>query len=182
MSFLRVRHAKVAVEGVCYGQHDVETQLTAEQAAEPLLAQLAERRSRAPSAPPIERVVASPWARARDLATVVAARLEVPCAIDARIAELSFGEWEGRRWDELERTDGARLSAWMANYTQLAPPGGETLAALVARVHSFMSDAAERPWLVVTHAGPMRVMRAKLRGVDYPAVALEAVAHLVIEP
>jgi alpha-ribazole phosphatase len=150
-----VRHAKTVVEGVCYGQHDVEVVGTHDAAAaevhEALLALGAK-----PAA-----LFSSPWSRASRLADAFAARIGLTAVLDARLSELSFGEWEGRRWDELEREDGARLSAWMADYTVERPPGGESVADLEARILSFVEEHRPRAGdvVVVAHAGPIRALR-----------------------
>jgi alpha-ribazole phosphatase len=70
------------------------------------------------------------------------------------LSEIDFGAWEGRRWDDIERGE---IDAWAADVFGFTPPGGESVAALQARVLDFAAslgnDAA-----IVTHAGVMRVL------------------------
>jgi probable phosphoglycerate mutase len=68
------------------------------------------------------QVVTSPLARARETAEIVAAALACPLAVDDDLAELDFGRWEGRTYDEL-RTDPAYL-AFARRPAVSAPPGG----------------------------------------------------------
>ena len=81
---------------------------------------------------------------------------------DPRLLELDFGAWEGRRWEEIDR---AALDAWAADPCGFTPPGGEPVAALVARVEAFARDlrALGRDAVIVTHGGPLRVLLPVLR-------------------
>jgi len=169
------RHAAVSVEGVCYGQSDVPTHVDARAAAAVVLEQLAREGVQ------VARVWASPWKRAREPAERVAAELGVPLAIDARIAELGFGQWEGRRYAELERDPA--FVAWMHDWRESAPPGGERLAELLARVAAWRADveASDEVALALTHAGVVRALRADARRVPYDTVVGERVTPLRVE-
>jgi len=169
------RHAAVSVEGVCYGQSDVPTHVDARAAAAVVLEQLARDDVR------VERVWASPWRRSREPAEHLASELGVPLAIDARIAELGFGRWEGRRYAELERDPA--FVAWMHDWREAAPPGGERLAELLARVAAWRADVDARGEvaLAMTHAGVVRALRADARRVPYDAVVGERVTPLRVE-
>jgi alpha-ribazole phosphatase len=172
---LAVRHAPVDARGLCYGQHDVLVLVDAETAGSRVTAQL--------STPPAQ-VVSSPWARARDLGAAIARATGAPHAIDARVAEISLGAWEGRAFADLERDDGPRFARWMREWRTEATPGGETLADLEARVADWLaslSSAPAGPVLLVAHAGPIRALRRLLRPASWDEVMAEAVLHLVVE-
>ncbi len=73
--------------------------------------------------------------------------------IDARLCELDFGSWDGRRWADISW---AAVAAWEADLLHHAPGGGESLAQLTQRVHSFVDEcqtSAAGPRLLVTHGG-----------------------------
>lgn len=167
------RHAEVALSGVCYGQIEVPTHLRSEEAAAVLLAQIERDALR------IDRVACSPWLRARGPAERVALALGVPVAYDARLSEFAFGEWEGKRYADLEAND-PRFAAWMNAFTALAPPGGERLDELLVRVRAAFADLASTSdaVLVIAHGGPIRALRAIARGEPF---AFGAVPHLAIE-
>ncbi len=168
-----VRHAPVDASGICYGQSDVPVTLPPELAAERVRAAL-------PGVP--ASVVASPWARARDLGAAVAGGLGLALAVEPRLAEISMGEWEGRAFADLERQDGARLFRWMAAWQTEAPPGGESVLALEARVGSWLDEQrGPGPVLVMAHAGPIRAIRRLVRGTTWEAVMRETVPHLAVE-
>jgi len=105
-------------------------------------------------------IVSSPLARCADFARTLSRKSHLPLHLDARWRELDFGEWENRTAAELMESDRTRLTAFWEDPLRHAPPGGETLAALQARVLSAWADieAEQQPVLVVTHAGPMRVV------------------------
>jgi alpha-ribazole phosphatase len=174
------RHAPVAVSGLCYGQSDVPTTLSTEDAAG-VLVDVVTRASFGR----IAEVWASPFARTEPVAAIVAAKTGARLRIDVRIAELSMGEWEGRDFDALERDDGARFGAWMAAWRSAAPPKGETLDGLVARVGAWARERArETPpgaRLVVTHAGVIRALRALSANAPYEAELAKPVEHLALE-
>lgn len=79
--------------------------------------------------------------------------------IDARLCELDFGAWEGRGLDTIAPADIAR---WEADFALHRPGGGESLAALAARVQDFLAEracgAAGRV-LIVGHGGWINAMR-----------------------
>jgi len=120
----------------------------------------------------ITEVHHSPLLRARQTAAAVAAGRSLPMFEDPRLAEVDFGEWEGLTYSEIEARDRERVWAWYDDPWQLAPPGGETLAQLDARVMSWLRDTTARlgttagtgtsTVLVVAHGGPLRWLRATL--------------------
>jgi alpha-ribazole phosphatase len=72
---------------------------------------------------------------------------------------MDFGAWEGLSWDAIPRPD---LDRWAADLLGFAAPGGETGAALVARVTAFWHSLADQPrsHVVITHGGPLKVLIA----------------------
>jgi alpha-ribazole phosphatase len=178
MTIWLVRHAPVAVSGICYGQHDVPVVIDAGRAAE-----LVFERWEANGEAVVPEVWSSPWARSQDVAEVLARRLGADLRIEARLSELSFGAWEGRRFEDIEREDGARFERWMRAFDVEAPPGGETVADLGSRVASWLSERRRTTAtvLAITHAGVIRMARALGRGVTYAEIAAEKVEHLTPE-
>jgi hypothetical protein len=70
------------------------------------------------------------------------------------------GTWDGRSWLEIERDDGAALSAWMSRWAEERTPDGESFGDVIERTRHWLVDvvqAARRdgvPQLaVVAHAG-----------------------------
>lgn len=151
MHLILVRHPKPLCEpGICYGRLDLACEPHALDEAATRLHDLARGM----------RVFTSPLRRAHDLA----ARLTPAPLADNRLQELNFGDWEGRRWLDL---DPAAIDAWSSGLPNSAPLHGESLTAMAARCADWLAslDRAGPPVLAVTHAGPIRVIRAALEGV-----------------
>jgi broad specificity phosphatase PhoE len=99
-------------------------------------------------------------ARARETAEIVGAKLDLEPRVDSRFAETDRGAWEGLTWQEIERRDPDRFSAWLAAAEGFRFPGGESLADQLQRVGAALDDveaAGDLPALVVCHGGTIRV-------------------------
>lgn len=107
--------------------------------------------------PPGLPVWTSPLRRCRDLAE----RLHPQPIIDDRLAEMHFGDWEGRRWDDIPRTE---LDAWAADVAGYAPPGGESPRQLQRRALDFVESLDVPEAVIVTHAGVIRTLLAHWQG------------------
>jgi alpha-ribazole phosphatase len=166
---IAVRHAPVHSSGICYGRLDVPIG-PFDGAIDGIVA-----RTRG-----ADRVVTSPSTRCRALAEAIAAALGLSLAIDERLTELDFGTWEGRSWEDIERTEPANFANFMNNWLTAAPPGGETVAALERRVASALTEASSRvdTPLFITHAGVVRALRVLVNGDPWREAMLAAVPHL----
>lgn len=140
---------------MCYGQSDVPL-------ADSFESELAEVRRKLALLPTAERFISSPLARCLQLATVLAgAAVET----DESLMEMSFGDWELERWDDIDR---ASLDLWADDYVRRSPPGGESLAAVYDRVRVWLSRLqGEFPERVaaVTHAGVIRCLHVFASGI-----------------
>lgn len=151
-----VRHAAVPqAAGICYGASDLHADPLGTAAAAARLAQ---------ALPDAVQVVCSPLQRCTALAAQLAVqRPALQPRTDARLAEMDFGTWEGQRWDAIGE---AALSAWTADFRHHRPGGGESLAALMARVDSAWCEAVamadEVVW--ITHAGVIKAAQLLAAG------------------
>jgi broad specificity phosphatase PhoE len=109
--------------------------------------------------------IASLWSsdlsRARETAEIVGARAGLDVRLDRRLREADRGDWEGRRFVEIEREEPERYAAWRRAGDQFRFPGGESLAEQQRRVAAALEDvrnAGELPALVVCHGGSIRVV------------------------
>ena len=100
----------------------------------------------------VHRVVSSPLLRARQTAEA----LGLPVTVDERWIELDYGEFEGRPFA------GVPADVWdrWRHDPAFAPPGGESLADVGARVREACADlvaeAAEHDVVVVSHVSPIK--------------------------
>ena len=150
MRLILVRHPKPDCEpGICYGRLDLKCNATSLEDAVVRLHALALTC----------RVFTSPARRAFDLAKRLCAN---PIA-DPRLQEMDFGDWEGRRWQDIGRE---AIEAWQKGFPDSAPPNGESLTAMAARCESWLGSLKPdgSPILAVTHGGPIRLIQAILKG------------------
>jgi len=109
------------------------------------------------------RLYASDLHRAIDSARILANRFRIEPILDARLREVSFGDWEGRDWDEIYTSDRQRYDAWTERWWDLAPPGGESFADLAERALAWFQDLGEGPdTIVVAHGGSIRALLVEL--------------------
>ena len=131
-------------------------------------------------------IVSSPARRCLDFAREAAVARALDCSVDAEWQELDFADWEGLRPDEAADRDANAHAAFVRDPRRHAPPGGETLDALDARVGAALArlgETARAPTLVVTHAGAMRAVLAQVLGLadsHRARIALTPGSHFVI--
>jgi len=128
--------------------------------------------ARAPSWRPVA-IVSSPLVRTMQTADVIAAELGVEVTAVDDLAEVDFGEWEGRTFGEARASHPAELDAWLAA-PDTAPPGGESFAQVGERVQrardEIMRMHAGNTVVVVTHVTPIKTL---LRlALDAPPIAM----------
>ncbi|WP_018077391.1 histidine phosphatase family protein [Thiobacillus denitrificans] len=113
---------------------------------------------------PWTRIVASPLLRCRAFAETLASRHGLPLAVDARLKEVGFGEWEGRSAAEIEQDAPGTLARFKADPVNARPAGAEPLADFHARVaaalDSLLEQHAGQHVLLVGHAGVIRMALA----------------------
>jgi len=126
-------------------------------------------------------IVSSPLRRCAAFAAALARELAVPCHYDADLREMSFGEWEGRSAAELMERDADGLRRFWSDPSAHTPPGGEPLAQLQARVMTawqrIVSAQDEGRLLIVTHSGPIRLLRSAQWGTPLSALLSIDVPH-----
>lgn len=164
MKLWLARHAQALVaEGVCYGASDVaaDAQATREAAA-----------TLAAALPRGLAVSTSPLQRCTQLAEALQAlRPDLAFGRDARLAEMDFGCWEGRRWDAIAPAD---YAAWTADFAGHRCGGGECVSDLLARVAQALAAArAGGSALWITHGGVVRAATLLVQGAPMPLQAAD---------
>ncbi len=165
---LLLRHGQTALsaERRFAGRGDIPlTDLGLEQAAA-VAARLARRGG-------IDVVLTSPLRRAQHTAQAVADAAGVRLAVADGLAETDFGSWEGMTFAEVMARWPEEIAAWMGD-ADVAPPGGESFAAVAVRVNAALDHLLTvyqgQTVVVVSHVTPIKtiVCRALLA----PAAAL----------
>ncbi|QSA97908.1 histidine phosphatase family protein [Methylococcus sp. EFPC2] len=118
---------------------------------------------------PWEVIVSSPLIRCKAFAEELAAERGISLSIDSRLAEIHFGEWEGRSYGELMLTSPLAVTRFFDDPVQYPPPGAEPMDVFRARVLAAQADlfsrgAEGRRVLAITHGGVIRLMLCHVRG------------------
>jgi broad specificity phosphatase PhoE len=87
---------------------------------------------------------------------------------EQRLAEMSWGAWEGRQLSTLRAELGDPMAANEALGFDFRPPQGESPREVLVRVRSWLTDVATQatPTLAVCHRGVIRVVVAAALGWD----------------
>jgi alpha-ribazole phosphatase len=174
MKVVLIRHPKPQIEpGICYGQLDMPA-----------------------DAADLERVVgnlklrskpiatfSSPLIRAHSLATAMLAHGWPEPAVHNDLMEMSFGNWENRSWNDIDRSE---VDAWAANMLHYVPPGGESVYQLAQRSAAAIRACLEQTRAatdseeyiaVFCHAGVLHVAPPVLRGEELPVGQKTKIAY-----
>jgi broad specificity phosphatase PhoE len=148
-----IRHACPAVNGVLLGQSDPPLSDQGRRDARRILSGLE-----------AQRVYSSPLRRALE----TAAFLRSPTAVTVldELAEISLGVWDGKSWEEAQRSDPALANRKSADWFGVTPPGGESWTAFSSRVRKALDEALSGPMpaAIVAHLAVNSVIAASLRG------------------
>ena len=104
----------------------------------------------------------SPLTRTRETMEIARARLGLYPHVyrtDDRLKELSFGEWEGLTWPEVEARSPSEAAGRIADKWHSPPPQGENYEQVAARLTGFLG-LLERPSVIVSHGGVGRALMA----------------------
>ena len=90
----------------------------------------------------IAAIYASPLERTRETAEVVGRHLSLPVNVLDDLAELDFGEWTGKTFDEVRKDP--RWPEWASHRSLSCIPGGETMRAVQRRVVEAIMEMREQ--------------------------------------
>ena len=112
-------------------------------------------------------VVSSPARRCLETLDHLFAGAVTPGRVDPRLWEIDVGRHAGRLHEEVAESDAEEMRLWRAAPSRVRLGGGETLAELQRRVVAALRDAVhaaetDAGLLIVTHGGPIRVLRCFL--------------------
>jgi len=79
---------------------------------------------------------------------------------DRRLMEIDFGDQTGLTYEEIDSAGEGRFGAGNWDYVR---PNGESLAMVHARIGAFLKEIS-RDAVLVTHAGPLRMIRMHALG------------------
>ncbi|QWG19806.1 histidine phosphatase family protein [Bradyrhizobium sediminis] len=140
-------------------------------AAGGILADLLAQNGHAATALPF---VASPLGRARMTMELVRGALQLPhhdYAVDDRLREIGYGQWEGLTLPEMAQHDAATFAARREDKWGVAAPAGESYASVTLRMREWF-DSLAGDTVTVAHGGTMRALMVAL-GISTPHEASE---------
>jgi broad specificity phosphatase PhoE len=166
MYLLLIRHGETDwnIEGRMQGHSDTPLNANGIAQARRLAARVAAEES-------FSAMYASPLARARVTAEIVAQACGIAPILDDRLKEQCLGDFEGLTDAEFAQRFPGALAAWRADPLRSPLPGQEKRDAFQQRVQAFLDDLRARHSdgtrvAVVTHGGTIGMMLATLIGLD----------------
>ena len=178
------RHSPVKQSGVCYGQSKQAIQHSAEEVSSIFIkayqhwktiqgAPLADEPSIA------MHIWTSPSPRCHAPAKQIAEDLNLMYEIDPRLYELSFGDWEGLSWSDIEQTDPIQFQKWMDHWKTEAPPNGETLKTFQRRILEWQVELnPQTQHCVVGHAGVLRSLLVNMKLMTWDEAMSLSIPHM----
>jgi alpha-ribazole phosphatase len=157
MEIYLIRHTELSIsKSVCYGQSEIPLADTFEKEKKRLLQKLQKIIQQYPF------VYSSPSLRCLYLAECFSEKIKT----DVRLQELDFGEWEMKKWEEINQED---LNIWMNDFVNQRAGDGESFIELYKRSTDFFKEILEidipNPVLIFTHAGVIRSLLCYVLGV-----------------
>jgi ribonuclease H / adenosylcobalamin/alpha-ribazole phosphatase len=132
---------------------------------------------------PIKLVLSSPLRRAADTAARIQDSCGIELRVDTRLAEGSFGSWEGLTHDEVLGL-GSRDAKWLERWetdASCAPPGGESIESIqtrvVALVEELTNEFSNLSIVLVSHVGPIKALLSAVL-----EIPLQASRRLFLDP
>ncbi|GHF81259.1 bifunctional RNase H/acid phosphatase [Streptomyces thermodiastaticus] len=137
----------------------------------------------------IQAIVASPMARTRETAGIIAARLGLDVAVEEGLREVDFGAWEGLTFAEVQERYPDDLNAWLASPDARPTSSSESFAGVAARIaatrDTLVAAHAGRTVLLVTHVTPIKTFVRLALGappeslfrMELSAASLSAIAY-----
>jgi probable phosphoglycerate mutase len=171
-----IRHGETAwnAEGRFQGSQDIplnDLGRTQAVTAGEILADLLTRDGREASSMPF---VASPLGRARLTMELMRGTLKLPpdqYAVDDRLREIGYGQWEGLTLPEMKLHDAATFASRDQDKWGVAAPSGESYASVTLRMRQWF-DSLLVDTVAVAHGGTMRALMVAL-GIAAPLEAAE---------
>ena len=146
MEIFVIRHTEVYnPENLCYGNFDIPLMKNYKNKSKKIFDNLPKD---------LDKIYTSPSKRCTDLIK----SMNLKFSEITELRELDFGDWEGKKWDEINQID---LNIWMLDFINNSPKNGEKMIDLYNRVIQFTESIVDLNFskiLFVTHAGVIRAL------------------------
>lgn len=122
----------------------------------------------------LDGLYSSDLARASMTARVVSEATGVEVQQDRRLREIDQGDWEGLPFSEIRHRYHGLLEQRKKDPLSVAPPGGETVGELRARVLDALEDVLRAYPLgivaIVSHGLPLAIIKTHFQGLPIEAI------------
>ncbi|WP_299157556.1 alpha-ribazole phosphatase [uncultured Tenacibaculum sp.] len=146
MEIILIRHTTPNIaKGICYGQADIPLADTFAEEIIPIL-----KINELNSSNTI--YYSSPLQRCK----LLAQKLSDTINFDNRLKELDFGDWELKKWNDINKNE---LDIWMNDFVNVSTTNGESYLDLHNRTVVFLNEIKlleKEKAIIVTHAGVIR--------------------------
>ena len=170
-----VRHGRTALEGRYKGQLDLP--LSPEGIKDMEGSALILKKILGGGGFSLEAVYASDLMRAVQSAEMIAGAFGIKEVVRMELLrERAFGEWEGMRYDEIERVFPREFAQWVKDPFSNSPVGGESSQSVKRRALASMREIIDRnrpgsrpggAIAIVSHSGILRVLLCHFLGMPY---------------
>ncbi len=96
-----------------------------------------------------------------------------------KLREISFGDWEGKKYEEFSREEKEYYQRWLQDPVNCFIPGGESLEDVKKRVMEFIASVLkkkEKNILLVSHGGPIKIMISQVLSMNLSHLSCLAVS------
>ena len=118
----------------------------------------------------IDSIYSSDLQRAFDTASIIAKDRGKPLKKELLLKERYYGNWEGKRFDEIIKKYNSLYKTWMKQPNHAKIPGAETLKALQKRgmsgIDNIIRQNKGKNVVVVAHGGINRTILFSFLGID----------------
>lgn len=154
-----VRHGETSwnVEGRLQGREDVPLNRRGRNQAE--------RAAEVIASSGVNSIWASPLARARETASIIARRLGLVVEVASDLTEMDHGIWQGVRLPDIERCSPAEFETWTGAPERLRVRGAETYDDVEGRIRALLRRLPPGRVCLVTH-GVVIQAAARIAGIS----------------
>jgi len=124
-------------------------------------------------------IISSPLLRCYDFSKQLSYSLNIPVGTQNALAEIHFGDWEGKTATELWQHDRINYENYLQDPLMYTPPNGETLTLFSQRVLSTWENLVtqlvtktqgQNNMLLVAHGGTVRVILQHILGMPLQSI------------
>ncbi|MES0491539.1 MAG: histidine phosphatase family protein [Leptospirales bacterium] len=89
---------------------------------------------------------------------------------NVRLNEIDFGDWSGKKMNDIMREFPEEIKSWMSDYTSFAFPGGESISGFFNRLQECSESIlknTDKNLILVCHGGVIRHLICHYLGLPY---------------